>query len=364
MPLARHSTLPELQDLVGLFKPRCIYPNTIYPEAKGADYLSLPSMFGNLLAPGGTVRLTNAAREHAASLKVAALYVPQTDDDQESQEDAEAREARAGKFAILSGRVGKQFIADNFDHLEDLGDIDLLMLDDSAEPSRDAEPGPPPVPNNLRPPTRTASAGLSRGPSIISTSSHMIIEDAAALALPRTGSALKPSLEPPGSPRASTIAGRPSSSLAAVQSKASTEKHQSSTRAMESPSTANEPSAAQSVLAGCAIYFDNPVAAGVQDLEKQIVSAGGVVIRSGECSSSQRTAIRLASFVLCEGRSSNVYNTARELGKAIVGQTWLARVLEYSILADPMQHILYHPIPANPPEGFSDMVSRSLTRKR
>lgn len=52
-PLARHATLPELQALLDLFKPKAVSPNTLLPSLKGADYYAMIAAFGDCLAPGG-----------------------------------------------------------------------------------------------------------------------------------------------------------------------------------------------------------------------------------------------------------------------------------------------------------------------
>lgn len=52
-PLARHATLPELQALLDLFKPKSLSPNTLLPSLKGADYYAMIAAFGDCLAPGG-----------------------------------------------------------------------------------------------------------------------------------------------------------------------------------------------------------------------------------------------------------------------------------------------------------------------
>ncbi|TNY22667.1 hypothetical protein DMC30DRAFT_445127 [Rhodotorula diobovata] len=60
VPLARHSSLPELQSLVALFRPQTLYPLTSTdddPVSPAHQYISLPSLFGPLLAPGGEARL-------------------------------------------------------------------------------------------------------------------------------------------------------------------------------------------------------------------------------------------------------------------------------------------------------------------
>lgn len=50
MPIERHSTLPELQMFVGLFRPRTVSPNTILDPKGGLDYYLLHHLFGHLLA--------------------------------------------------------------------------------------------------------------------------------------------------------------------------------------------------------------------------------------------------------------------------------------------------------------------------
>ena len=53
LPFARHSPLPELQSLVGLFRPKRVIPNELFPSLFGLDYACMPSMFGSCLQPGG-----------------------------------------------------------------------------------------------------------------------------------------------------------------------------------------------------------------------------------------------------------------------------------------------------------------------
>lgn len=57
VPLSRHSTLPELQRFVTLFKPKRIVPNTVLPHFNGADWASIPSAFGDCMAPGAAERV-------------------------------------------------------------------------------------------------------------------------------------------------------------------------------------------------------------------------------------------------------------------------------------------------------------------
>ncbi|KAJ9476563.1 hypothetical protein PHBOTO_000223 [Pseudozyma hubeiensis] len=50
VPMERHSTLPELQMFVGLFRPKTVSPNTILDPKGGLDYYLLHHLFGHLLA--------------------------------------------------------------------------------------------------------------------------------------------------------------------------------------------------------------------------------------------------------------------------------------------------------------------------
>ncbi|KAF8526751.1 beta-lactamase-like protein [Gautieria morchelliformis] len=52
-PLSRHSSLPELQAFVKLFKPKLVVPNSLNPELANFDWGCMPRMFGDCLADGG-----------------------------------------------------------------------------------------------------------------------------------------------------------------------------------------------------------------------------------------------------------------------------------------------------------------------
>lgn len=69
VPLARHSSLPELQRFVSVFKPRTLYPLTIIDDRQrpGRDYLSLPALFADCLAPGGEQQLAAEAKAYVKS---------------------------------------------------------------------------------------------------------------------------------------------------------------------------------------------------------------------------------------------------------------------------------------------------------
>lgn len=63
IPISRHSSLPELQSLVKLFKPLGLTPNTVASYAKGLDYYLLPDLFEDCLSPGGYERIV-VERDH------------------------------------------------------------------------------------------------------------------------------------------------------------------------------------------------------------------------------------------------------------------------------------------------------------
>ncbi|GEM10693.1 DNA cross-link repair 1C protein [Rhodotorula toruloides] len=72
IPLARHSSCPELQSLVALFRPQTIYPLTCTdddPDSPAHQYMTLPSMFGNFLAPGGDEQLREEAWRYRRAAK-------------------------------------------------------------------------------------------------------------------------------------------------------------------------------------------------------------------------------------------------------------------------------------------------------
>ena len=392
VPLARHSTLPELQDFVGLFRPRTIYPNTIYPEANGADYLSLsmPSFFGQLLAPGGKERLAGEAEDYVRGLGLSTVsskdppsaintprYLPRLDSvvtdsqtssvqSQSQAEDAAVREEVIGKFASLSGRVGAGFLRDNFDHLDDVADIDLLMRegpsparpveehrakttgDDSLDYSQ--ELAPPPVRQDLRPQSNR-EASLVRQPTS-ETSSGIVC----GLPLPvRTDSApLKPSLPPPPSPAATEISVTRSiepSSTVAVSGPV--------------PKSAMESSAAAPAgktshfLTNLAIYFSEACLTKLEHFQPLIEAAGGIILTSATRQPAcLTTAITLAHIVVCETRSGWEYDRAlRFKGKIVGNLKWLAAAFEHQLLADPTQNLLWYPYLASPVAGFERTVS-------
>ncbi|KAG0700188.1 hypothetical protein DFH29DRAFT_807916, partial [Suillus ampliporus] len=51
VPLERHSPLPELLNLVALFRPRRVVPNTLVPALGGLDWAAMRAMFKECMAP-------------------------------------------------------------------------------------------------------------------------------------------------------------------------------------------------------------------------------------------------------------------------------------------------------------------------
>ncbi|GAA5899885.1 uncharacterized protein JCM6883_006023 [Sporobolomyces salmoneus] len=88
VPLARHSTLPELQRFVSIFRPQTLYPLTISTadlRQPARDYLSMSSLFSSCLAEGGALRLKKEAKEFVKEWKerrgVVVTSSPEDDND-------------------------------------------------------------------------------------------------------------------------------------------------------------------------------------------------------------------------------------------------------------------------------------------
>ncbi|WVQ76249.1 hypothetical protein IAR50_005914 [Cryptococcus sp. DSM 104548] len=74
IPIPRHSSLPELQALVKLFKPLNLTPNTVASYARGLDYYLLPDLFADCVAPGAYERIV-VERTHYLGQKYGEWYV-------------------------------------------------------------------------------------------------------------------------------------------------------------------------------------------------------------------------------------------------------------------------------------------------
>ncbi|GJJ13465.1 hypothetical protein Clacol_007719 [Clathrus columnatus] len=61
-PLSRHSSLPELRNFVGLFKPKLIVPNFLNPTLGNFDWACMPKMFSGCLADDGELSIRSNMR--------------------------------------------------------------------------------------------------------------------------------------------------------------------------------------------------------------------------------------------------------------------------------------------------------------
>jgi hypothetical protein len=65
LPLSRHSCLPELRALVSLFRPHCLFPNTIYDSTNFLDYFILPQLFADCLSDDAKRAILTRAKLYA-----------------------------------------------------------------------------------------------------------------------------------------------------------------------------------------------------------------------------------------------------------------------------------------------------------
>lgn len=86
VPLERHSPLPELLNLVSLFRPRRVVPNTLVPALGGLDWTAMNTMFKECMAPpiydrGDHIpyELDSSEIAHPSVLDLASLDLADTD---------------------------------------------------------------------------------------------------------------------------------------------------------------------------------------------------------------------------------------------------------------------------------------------
>ncbi|KZO97143.1 hypothetical protein CALVIDRAFT_554751 [Calocera viscosa TUFC12733] len=77
IPLARHSSLPELQALVRLFRPQIVLPNTLFNSMQGLDWAAMVSAFSDCLAPEAEDRMwtTLEGRDYGHLRALSAPYI-------------------------------------------------------------------------------------------------------------------------------------------------------------------------------------------------------------------------------------------------------------------------------------------------
>jgi len=95
VPLARHSTLPELRKFVSIFRPKNLYPLTVSTSDKlnpARDYLSMGELFSPFLAKGGKETLEREAKQFVKDWKkfnkvcVTATSSPENEHDDDGEE--------------------------------------------------------------------------------------------------------------------------------------------------------------------------------------------------------------------------------------------------------------------------------------
>lgn len=294
VPLARHSSLPELQDLVSLFKPHNIYPNTIYPELQGHDYLLLSQYFADTLAPGGKERLARDARAHQRMVSTDNATAARMASRLEEEQSQEVRDEIQSKFARISDRLPQDFIVSNFDHLDDPLDLDLLVtVDEDTE-------------MQVEPDESQASQEL---PELLHTAKKFRQSSVAKAGRLRRRT---PSPTPVTKDRkmAATSPVIPSSSNdgIAVSTTHSRANHTDETEAMSAGGSDVDPS----WLAGQVFCFDKYLKAPVDEIEafqEKICRSGGATVAYSDCKASMITALSASTVLVSDQRSSQVYSS-------------------------------------------------------
>ena len=111
VPLHRHSTLPELQDFVGLFRPRRLVPNFLEPSLRGLDWACMPRMFGPYMAKGGADRIQQEMSEKLSlseinNIEIDAVLGDSSLKNLEGGSASEDLETLAGLWVSTPGGIG------------------------------------------------------------------------------------------------------------------------------------------------------------------------------------------------------------------------------------------------------------------
>ncbi|ETS63852.1 hypothetical protein PaG_02174 [Moesziomyces aphidis] len=139
VPIERHSTLPELQNFVGLFRPKTVSPNTILDPKGGLDYYLLHHLFGHVL--GGAHDRQQLADQGLLMLgdKTWSFYEAQLARAREEalaqrNAGADSTEAVRAASASLRDGVGESLDANELERLSRLRGISLkgLMMQNMA----------------------------------------------------------------------------------------------------------------------------------------------------------------------------------------------------------------------------------------
>lgn len=263
--------------------------------------MSKPEFFGSLLAKGGADRLRREAQHFVealhtndkdAQLMVSRFYGRERNPSSQDESSQEARLEGLCKFATVNGRLGPSFIQDNFDHLEDVRDIELLMREDEPEEVQDQAAG---IAQDLDPrsnkPPSTSQAEADESSKDADQSACQTPQHERAISSNGDGE----TRHPQRSDSTAQLAKAVKRARTCSRAKSATPKRMRvHTR---EASTARED---EDLLSGSSFYFAEDVdAAFVETWQPHIEDNGGIVLVPGKSKSSRLTAIGLATFLVC-----------------------------------------------------------------
>lgn len=361
VPLARHSSLPELQDLVSLFKPHNIYPNTTFPELRGHDYLLLSQYFAHTLAPWGKERLRKDAREFQQNITASEgkqpSRPPRMISPQEEEQSQEVQEELKSKFARISSKFSEAYITSNFDHLDNPTDLELLVECD--EESQQEE-------------EYTEKMASQELPEILPQSSKRMVKYTSRESVNHTVEQPKANGDGAATPPI------PSSSNDGAEAGPSIFRPlQQVTAPMTVAADRNEGS---SWVQGKVFCLDSSMdAAERHALQAPICEGGGATIHYGDNTASIDIALSRCDIVICKRRDGALYRAvsadchnveskptdqisslhiqASERQKIIGNTDWLTRCLSTGTFVNPQLDLLHQPYPSEAIEGSEAIVS-------
>lgn len=282
--------MPELQDLVSLFKPHNIYPNTTFPELRGHDYLLLSQYFAHTLAPRGKERLRKDAREFQQN--IAAIEGKQASrptrplSPQEEEQSQEVEEELKSKFARVSSKFSEAYVTSNFDHLDNPNDLQLLVeYDEETQQEEDYV-------------EKAASQEL---PEILTKTSKRVVKhvtlDPKVSAMPIQDGLSSGTATPPV-PSSSNDGVEAGPSACRQQKEQQSEKTAAITDVSQGPSWAR----------GKTLCLDSSIdGADRRALQEKIYEGGGAIILYGASETSIDTALSCAEIVVCKQRDGALY---------------------------------------------------------
>lgn len=287
---------------MALFKPHNIYPNTIYPEFKGHDYILLAQYFANTLAPGGKERLARDAREYQRAVAENNGEKPKPPtrmtSPQEEEQTQEVREEMQSKYARISNRLPQEFIISNFDHLDDPNDLDLLIAgNDETQEEMDDEEVEQPVSQELPEVTRPSRRVRKPSSEILSRAAHHDSPPRPKLA---QVAATSPAI--PSSSNDENVHGGSQGSSSRSKTDSARD------------SVAGVPERNASWLASHIFCFDADFEAKAEEgasMIDAVYAAGGAIVQHGQTITSVKTAVSSSTAVVCSGRHGETFRVVR-----------------------------------------------------